>query len=290
MSHHLKVKETCKHLGALGYQFHPFYHLTRNKLTGLIGDIKDCTIYDKNDGFVVITRYPLIESGLPGQIATSVCTNPWSSDRNEDLTYVLEKCGSIWKDSILSIAPIPTHLIEDIEKVASKQGFRLKTRFDCQAFVLTDMDRFKKQKQAVNIPPEFEIKSLSPKDATYVAETWKYSSQFTASILEEYLRYPEVFHSSGVFKKFQQQPVSLAIVGQFGDISIEYTHPEYRRRGFMKAVICDLATKMLDRNDRPYVVISKSNDASLEIHKKLGFSLVEDGGISWTEFENCLSR
>jgi predicted GNAT family acetyltransferase len=58
----------------------------------------------------------------------------------------------------------------------------------------------------------------------------------------------------------------------FTEISAVCTHPEVRGRGLASALTYEVATKVLERGDRPFLHVAESNEAARRIYERLGFA------------------
>lgn len=59
----------------------------------------------------------------------------------------------------------------------------------------------------------------------------------------------------------------------FTEISGVCTHPDFQRRGLNKCICSDLAKRILDRGDQPYLHYFSSNTAAKALYQKLGFEI-----------------
>jgi len=57
----------------------------------------------------------------------------------------------------------------------------------------------------------------------------------------------------------------------FVEISGVGTHPDYRRRGFGKAITCALTNEIFERGETPFLHCWDGNEPAFTIYKKLGF-------------------
>ena len=61
-----------------------------------------------------------------------------------------------------------------------------------------------------------------------------------------------------------------------GSMGMLYVFPEYRRRGFAEAIFGTLRNNQLEKGRLPYAQIIDGNDASIALHRKLGFKIADD--------------
>ena len=60
-------------------------------------------------------------------------------------------------------------------------------------------------------------------------------------------------------------------VEEFVEISGIGTHPDFRRRGFGKAITCSLTNEIFKRGETPFLHCWDGNEPAFSIYKKLGF-------------------
>ena len=61
-----------------------------------------------------------------------------------------------------------------------------------------------------------------------------------------------------------------------GSMGMLYVFPEYRRRGYAEAIFGTLRNNQLQKGRLPYAQIIDGNNASIALHRKLGFKIAED--------------
>jgi GNAT superfamily N-acetyltransferase len=88
---------------------------------------------------------------------------------------------------------------------------------------------------------------------------------------------PDTIRLGGYLGYFEGERL-VAMAGQrlsldgFTEISAVCTHPEVRGRGLASALTYEVATKVLERGDRPFLHVAESNEAARRIYERLGFA------------------
>lgn len=79
-------------------------------------------------------------------------------------------------------------------------------------------------------------------------------------------------------------PVAWAIEHIQGTNGILYVQPEYRSRGLAQYTQYALSKKIIKRDGCAFVTIETDNDASLNLHEKIGFRKVDGMIATWKEY------
>ncbi|XP_070536691.1 glycine N-acyltransferase-like [Ptychodera flava] len=117
------------------------------------------------------------------------------------------------------------------------------------------------------LPRDFKVGPLQRKHAGVLREVYTYGQPPPLSRFENTIKHQQhlaMFNQTG-------EPISWAVVKEYGEIGMTYTMPRYRRQGFASIVTSKLVQMVLDSNEIPLVAIAPSNEASQALHTKLGF-------------------
>ncbi|XP_076448046.1 uncharacterized protein LOC143284847 isoform X3 [Babylonia areolata] len=66
-----------------------------------------------------------------------------------------------------------------------------------------------------------------------------------------------------------------------GILGLLHVNPEFRRKGYAKVIVTQLAQKYFDRGEDVYVQIEEDNLPSQSLHKSLGFKEMSDSKVVW---------
>ncbi|XP_070537065.1 glycine N-acyltransferase-like [Ptychodera flava] len=128
------------------------------------------------------------------------------------------------------------------------------------------------------LPRDFKVGPLQRKHAGVLREVYTYGQPPPLSRFENTIKHQQhlaIFNQTG-------EPISWAVVKEYGEIGMSYTMPRYRRLGFSSIVTAKLAQMVLDSNEIPFVSIAQSQEASQALHTKLGFQ--RRGAITAMEY------
>ncbi|XP_077997833.1 glycine N-acyltransferase-like [Glandiceps talaboti] len=117
------------------------------------------------------------------------------------------------------------------------------------------------------LPDGFQLRPLQEEHASLVQSIWSYTDPMPSIKhfinLTQHLPNLAIYHGT--------QVVSWAVVKASGDIGHTFTLPEYRGRGFSSIITANLAMKLLEAGNTPYVAVETTNTESAHMHEKLGF-------------------
>nr|XP_046258651.1 glycine N-acyltransferase-like protein 3 [Scatophagus argus] len=134
---------------------------------------------------------------------------------------------------------------------------------------------------AVDSELESRISSLDLSHVDLVNKTWKHGGNEKGynNIKKFISNFP-----SYCITDDQGQPVSWVLVCDYCAISVLHTLPEYRGKGYAKAVVSTMAKRLHAEGYPVYCFIEEDNVASYRLFKSLGF--VEDASYRavWFEF------
>ncbi|KAI1886363.1 hypothetical protein AGOR_G00213250 [Albula goreensis] len=126
-----------------------------------------------------------------------------------------------------------------------------------------------------------KISSLNESHVSLVNNTWKFggNEQGFRQITKLINHFPTccVTDENG-------QPVSWVLTYDYCAMGMLYTLPEYRGKGYAKALICAMATRLHAQGYPVYCFIEEENQLSYELFTKLGFTEDPSYRAAWYEF------
>jgi len=118
------------------------------------------------------------------------------------------------------------------------------------------------------------VQSLEVKDAEFVDKFYEFRGSHSLEAIRKDI---ELRPSSAVF--VDGEPVCWVLVHDDNSMGIMYTREEYRRKGYAVEVTIDLAAKIYERGNIPYLQIIDRNNMSPGLAKKCNF--VNCGYVNW---------
>ena len=125
-----------------------------------------------------------------------------------------------------------------------------------------------------------KILPISEDFVRIVDSTWKFSEEGSEVFIRELLKR----HPSVVLTTNSGQHVGHMMGQGFGAIGMLYVQQEFRRKGYAKVIVSQLAQKYFDEGEDAYVVIEKDNSASMNLHLSVGFKVVPDIQLAWMRY------
>ncbi|XP_013391723.1 glycine N-acyltransferase isoform X2 [Lingula anatina] len=182
-----------------------------------------------------------------------------------------------WSQNFLLVCPSP--LYQYIGEVASEHGGKLDEDNEAQCHILYVNDEGSIPKMA--IPDSFKEGVLSAEHSHQVNSEWKYGGTerkrtYIQSLIEN-------FPTVALFTA-QGQCIAYMIANEHGGMGMLHVTPEHRGKGCAKYVITTLAKKHVQVGHYPYLYIETDNEASLLLHLKCGFHLVENFQIKFVPY------
>eukprot|EP00745_Piridium_sociabile_P038198 TRINITY_DN69739_c1_g1_i1.p1 TRINITY_DN69739_c1_g1~~TRINITY_DN69739_c1_g1_i1.p1 ORF type:complete len:116 (-),score=13.16 TRINITY_DN69739_c1_g1_i1:4-351(-) len=105
-----------------------------------------------------------------------------------------------------------------------------------------------------------------------IHSTWSYGSEVPQTYTEEFVQ-----HFPSVFLVTENgRHVGHMIGTSFGVMARLCVNPEFRRKGFAKVIVSQLAQTYFDRGEDAYVFVNEVNTASLALHQGLGFRFASE--------------
>ena len=127
------------------------------------------------------------------------------------------------------------------------------------------------------VPEGMKIQPISEDYVQIVDSTWKFSGENT----EVFIRQLVEQHPSIVLTTDSGQHVGHMMGQSYGGMGMLYIQPEFRRKGYAKVIVSQLAQKYFDMGENAYVVIEADNSASINLHQSLNIKAVPNFQIAW---------
>lgn len=115
------------------------------------------------------------------------------------------------------------------------------------------------------------MSTLRPEHTPYIFSYWKYKDNEDPQKFKEKL---QKFPSSAIYKEDDTEethPLAWGIVYDCGTFGMIHTLPEFRRRGFGKAIVANLAEKMAQLGIPINADTDPENKNMKDLLKKVGF-------------------
>lgn len=220
--------------------------------------ITNCNIIHFAESYP-ITYYKKIGEAV---ILKGISDRPWvyiSCRNKEELTQIKAELSNDDKNfAIIEDWMIPVLVDEE----------NIKWRLSCNKLYLPS---------DVEIPINgFATHGLTAEDA----ETIYYNSDYKEFLSIEYIK-DRINKGIGSCIKVDGQPVAWAITQDDGAIGFLHSLPEYRGKGFAKAITIDIINKLRIKDMLPFVHIEENNIKSSPLAQSLGFKF--DRKINWYE-------
>ena len=125
-----------------------------------------------------------------------------------------------------------------------------------------------------------KIQPVSEDYVRIVHSTWRFSGEHT----EMFIRHLVEQHPSIVMTTDSGQYVGHMLGQSYGGIGMLYIQPEFRRKGYAKVIISQLAQKYLELGEDLYMVVETDNSASLNLGPFFNTKPVPNIQIAWVTF------
>ncbi|XP_013391718.1 glycine N-acyltransferase-like protein 2 isoform X2 [Lingula anatina] len=191
-------------------------------------------------------------------------------DKKEKVLDFLQNSAIIdWSESMVLVCPSPLcHVLAEVAKV-NGVNLVLNAEEDCHIFYTSNEESLLK----TAIPDSLTEGVLSAEHSHQVNSEWKFGGTerkrtYIQSLIEN-LPTVALFTTQG-------QCIAYMITNEHGGMGMLYVTPEHRGKGCAKYVITTLAKKHLQVGHNPFLYIETDNEASLLLHLKCGFQMIEN--------------
>ncbi|XP_076448066.1 glycine N-acyltransferase-like protein 3 isoform X2 [Babylonia areolata] len=143
-----------------------------------------------------------------------------------------------------------------------------------QLFPCTMWKATRRDLPPIPAPEGVKLRSATTADVGVIISTWKFGSNATEAFVRTWIQdFPSVYLETET-----GQHVGHMTGKSGGTMGLLYVNPEFRRKGYAKVIVTQLAQKYFDRGE-VYVRIQDDNQPSQCLHKSLGFREVPDSKV-----------
>lgn len=128
------------------------------------------------------------------------------------------------------------------------------------------------------VKPKHSVSDLTINDAEFIYANSEYKDIISIKYIIE-----RIINGVSSCIRFMDKPIAWGITQDDGAIGFLHVLPEYRKKGYARAVIIDLINKVRTENKIPFVHIEEENEKSMRLAMSLGFE--KDKIVSWLEIE-----
>lgn len=122
------------------------------------------------------------------------------------------------------------------------------------------------------VPDGMKLLPVDSEMADVVARTWKFNRPESAELIKAYVK---TFPSLALVTNTGHH-VGHMVGDSTNCMGMLYIQPEFRRRGFAKIIISNLAQLYFQHGANAYVIIERPDIPSLKLHTSIGFQIVSD--------------
>lgn len=202
-------------------------------------------------------------------------------DNENDINGVLVRNGS-WHALYTEREDVLSRFLDEIAKGNDYVGFSGVWRPLAEMILKRFREAWRNPCDIYYLPPErfdpslkkHPTRPLRLEDAEIVDRFYTFRSEGS---LEQIRKDIMLRHSSAVY--INDEPVSWVLTHDDNSMGIMYTREEYRRQGYAVDVTIDLAGKIIESGNIPFVQILESNNQSPGLAMKCGF--VRAGKCDW---------
>lgn len=126
----------------------------------------------------------------------------------------------------------------------------------------------------VTFPEQEPLPDIPLEHAATVAKYWTFEGDWTLPYIQS-----SIERGLSSMKFIDGQPVAWAAIQDDGALGFMHVRSEYRRHGYATEVTFDLIRKYREAGRVPFVHILRTNQASIELAKSVGFELLKE--IYW---------
>ena len=188
----------------------------------------------------------------------------------EELDHLSPLLSKVPQRNNIFLNGIPTKLLPILEEAFPK----INVTDPCHIWTLED-------------PPEkiSPLESLTKSDAPFIDKNWSYHSDDSRWYITHCIEnYP-----SAVIRDEKKKPAGWGFSYSESPFHVNMggllVLPSFRRQGYARKITVDLSTKIFQSNKKPLVHVHKTNQASQNLLKDLGFVEGEEVFFGNIEFE-----
>lgn len=221
--------------------------LTNMNIIGVINNVPDCEIYVDD-----------VENPNGVFVRKDYFNYLYSQDDN----FIDEICDTLFKDDFYGLAGVEESIAEKIRK-----KFENHWHNPCGLYYMP-----KENLDTSLIKTKAEI--IDIKDAPTIDKYYEYKSPDSLDRIKDDIKKRP---SSAIYEN--GEIVSWVLIHSDNSMGIMYTKDDHRRKGYAIDVTIDLASKIIDNGDIPFIHIVKGNDKSEGLAERCGFVKHEHDAI-----------
>ncbi|KAK7101779.1 glycine N-acyltransferase-like protein 3 [Littorina saxatilis] len=129
----------------------------------------------------------------------------------------------------------------------------------------------------IPVPEGMKISPVTEDVVDVVNSTWKFSNDGSDLYICDLVR-----HHPSVFLTMEDgQHVGHMLGNSNGSMGMLYIQPHFRRKGYAKVIVSQLAAKFFEEGRDVYVMIEEDNEKSINLHHSVGFKTVPNSKVAW---------
>ncbi|XP_070192148.1 glycine N-acyltransferase-like protein 3 isoform X2 [Littorina saxatilis] len=129
----------------------------------------------------------------------------------------------------------------------------------------------------IPVPEGMKISPVTEDVVDVVNSTWKFICEGSDLYIRDLVR-----HQPSVFLTMEDgQHVGHMLGNSYGAMGMLYIQPHFRRKGYAKVIVSQLAAKYFEEGCDVYVMIEEDNEKSINLHHSVGFKTVPNFKVAW---------
>ena len=132
------------------------------------------------------------------------------------------------------------------------------------------------------MPEGYKVDSATLDDTELITSMWEYAAGDWTKLMTKY----NIGNLSSVaVRTLDGKLVGWELQHYWGSPGMLQVLPEHQGKGLGKYIICIQGRKVLEKGQQLFIHAVMSNTASIDLHKKCGFWLMEDTDAHWGYFD-----
>ncbi|KAG7334397.1 hypothetical protein KOW79_002804 [Hemibagrus wyckioides] len=256
-----KAEEVLRHYFPQSQQVYGFVFM----MNRIEGDPKDVLVDRWPDFNVLFIRPQLLEKG---DLFKDMCV--FTKDETSLRSVLLSADIFDWKQYFCLSLDV-CH-VELIRSIAVNRGVPNIRNHVCHTMMLQDPSKLTTERSPLR------VSSLNESHVALVNSTWKFGC---GDFSDRYVREMIMNYPSCCVLDSEGQPVSWILTYASGAMGMLYTMPEYRQKGYAKALVVTLAKKLHSEGYPVFCFIELNNQASYRVFSSLGFTADPSCRATW---------
>ena len=127
------------------------------------------------------------------------------------------------------------------------------------------------------VPDGMNVMTISEESVGIVSSTWKFNYPNINGFVQDQIKY----FPSVVLKSHSGEHIGHMLGRTCGTLGMLHVLPPFRRKGYAKVIISQLAHEYFDMGEDAYVSIDEDHQASISLHESMGFKKVPGMQMTW---------